>query len=95
MVAIRRLVLDVLKPHEPSLLELTKAVGNEESVSSINASLYEIDEKVENIKVTVQGDDIDFEAVKQVIEENAGSIHSVDEAVCGNEIIDASETPQD
>lgn len=95
MAQIRRLVLDVLKPHEPSLLELTQTVGDQDSVGSINSTVYEIDEKVENVKMTIQGEDLDFDAIKELIEDSAGSIHSVDEVICGKEIIESSKTPQD
>lgn len=95
MVRIRRLVLDVLKPHDPSLLALTQAVCSEDSVDTVNSTVYEIDQDVENIKMTVQGENVDFDAVRAVIDDYAASIHSIDEAVCGETIIDASKTPQD
>jgi hypothetical protein len=95
MARIRRLVLDVLKPHNPSMLEMSETISGLESVSAVNATLFEVDEKVENIKMTLVGDEIDFETVKSTIEDVGGSLHSVDEAVCGDEVVEESKTPQD
>lgn len=95
MANIRRLVLDILKPHEPNIVEITEKVSNVETVDAVNTTLYEVDEKVENIKMTVKGDGIDFDSVKATVEEFGGTIHSVDETVCGSEMLEESRTPQD
>ncbi len=95
MSEIKRLVLDVLKPHKPSMLEMSQRVSDHDSVKAVNASLYEVDEEVENIKMTVVGETIDYDAVRAVIEDMGGSVHSVDEAVCGDELVEESKTPQD
>lgn len=84
-----------MKPHDPSMLEVAERVSEEESVGGVNASMYEVDEKVENIKMTVEGKDVDFSAVRTVIEDMGGSVHSVDEAICGGDVVEESKTPQD
>ncbi|MDY6789124.1 MAG: DUF211 domain-containing protein [Candidatus Nanohaloarchaea archaeon] len=94
MARIRRIVLDVLKPHEPKMLEMAEKISELNSVDSINATLYEVDESVENVKLTIQADNIDFGEVVSQIEELGGSIHSVDEAVCGEQLIGEVDTPQ-
>ncbi len=94
MAKIRRLVLDVLKPHQPSILDMAEGITDLDSVSSVNAILYEVDEKVENIKMTIVGDSLDFDAIRDEIEDLGGSVHSVDEAVCGEEIVGEVKTPQ-
>ena len=55
---IRRLVLDALKPHEPSIIDMATELGQLEGVSAVNISIYEIDRKVENAKITLEGEDI-------------------------------------
>jgi hypothetical protein len=92
---IRRLVLDALKPMEPNIIELAKAISLKDGVSAVNISMVEIDLKVENVKITIEGDDIDFEEVSDIIEDMGGSIHSLDEVVAGKMIIDDSATLQD
>jgi hypothetical protein len=92
---VRRLVLDVLKPHDPSILELAQLLSELPGVEAVNISIYEIDRKVENAKITLEGTDILYDQVRQVIVDNGGAIHSLDEVVAGRVIIDDAETPQD
>jgi hypothetical protein len=92
---VRRLVLDVLKPHEPSILELAQLLSELGGVEAVNISIYEIDRKVENAKITLEGPDIQYDQVHDIIVDNGGAIHSLDEVVAGRVIIDDAETPQD
>jgi len=92
---IRRLVLDVLKPHQPTIIEWAKQLSDLEGVDAVNLNVYEIDQKVENVKVTIQGKDISYEKIVELIQENGGSLHSVDEVVGGALIIEESITLQD
>ena len=66
-----------------------------EGVEAVNISIYEIDRKVENAKITIEGSDISFQIVEELIQENGGAIHSIDEAVAGKLIIDDPATLQD
>lgn len=95
MGRIRRLVLDTLKPHEPSIVEWAALLSDAEGISAVNISIYEIDRKVENAKITIEGDTISFQRVAAIIEELGGVIHSIDEVVAGKEIIDDAATLQD
>ncbi len=95
MGKVRRLVLDVLKPHEPSIIELAGALSDLPGIDSVNISIYEIDHRVENAKITLEGTDILYETVRSAITEDGGTIHSIDEAVAGKSIIDDAQTLQD
>lgn len=95
MGRIRRLVLDTLKPHDPSIIELAESLSQLEGVEAVNISIYEMDRKVENAKITIEGSDIHFENIMAVISDNGGAVHSVDEVVAGKIIIDDASTPQD
>ena len=92
---IRRVVLDTLKPMEPTIIEMAKVLSVVDGVSSVNISIAEIDLKVENAKITIEGEDINYEEVEKIIEDMGGSIHSIDEVVAGKDIIDDAETLQD
>ena len=92
---IRRLVIDALKPMEPNIIELAKVISLKDGVSAVNISMVEIDLKVENAKITVEGDDIIYEEIRDLIEDMGGSVHSIDEVVAGKMIIDDSATLQD
>jgi hypothetical protein len=89
MSKIRRLVLDVLKPHKPSIVSVTKGVFG------VNCSLDEVDQDTETIKITIEGDNIDFDAVANAIESTGGVIHSIDCVSTGKKIIEEVETLQD
>jgi hypothetical protein len=92
---IRRLVLDVLKPHKPSVVELSEVLSHLEGVEGVNIIIYEIDQQVENAKVIIVGNPIDFGDVKKKLEEMGATIHSVDEVAAGKRIVEEVRTPQD
>jgi len=95
MAPIRRLVLDLLKPHRPTSIEFARRVSELPGVSGTNAVLVEVDEEVQNVKLTVEGEEIDYEAVEATIDELGGNVHSIDQVACGDHLIEESETPQD
>ena len=92
---IKRLVLDVLKPHKPSVVELSEALSHLDGVEGVNVIIYEIDQEVENAKVIVAGVSISFEDIKSKLEELGATIHSVDEVAAGKIIVEEVKTPQD
>jgi hypothetical protein len=94
MRRIRRLVLDTLKPHDPNIIEMAGELSELEGVSAVNISIYEMDRKVENAKITIEGEDISYPAVLELIKQLGGAVHSIDEVVAGKKIIDDAATPQ-
>ena len=92
---IRRLVLDVLKPHNPGIVELSKELSELDGVEAVNIVTYEIDQKVENVKIILGGTNINFESIKKKLESLGAVIHSVDEVAAGTRIIEEVRTPQD
>ena len=95
MGKIRRLVLDTLKPHEPGIVEMAQQLSDLEGVAAVNISIYEIDRKVENAKITIEGEDISYPGVLELVKDMGAAVHSVDEVVAGSRIIDDAETLQD
>jgi len=94
MGKIRRLVLDTLKPYEPSIIEMAAQLSELHGVSAVNISISEMDRKVENAKITIEGEEIPYPQVSEIIEQLGGVIHSIDEVVAGKQIIDDAVTPQ-
>jgi len=92
---IKLLVLDVLKPHEPSIIELAKTISNTKGVSGCNLAVFEIDKKVENVKLTIEGTNIGYDKIKEIIEKSGGTIHSIDEVAAGTRTVKEVKTPQD
>jgi hypothetical protein len=73
------MVLDVLKPHQPSIVDMSKFLGELHGVKSVNTVLREVDADTETVVLCVVGDSLDYEAVLDVIEQCGASVHSVDE----------------
>lgn len=92
---IRRLVLDVLKPRYPSIVEISEKLSALKGVSGVNCTLKEVDQETETIKITIEGSDLNFEQIRAVLEEEGADIHSVDSVSTGKKIVDELETPQD
>jgi uncharacterized protein len=90
-----RIVLDILKPHEPIIPAFANFLSELSGVEGVNVTLMEIDKETENVKVTIQGNDLNFEEITKAIEQYGGSIHSVDEVVAGKKLVEEVTTPQD
>ncbi|MCD6145362.1 hypothetical protein CW696_00905 [ANME-2 cluster archaeon] len=92
MNGIKRLVLDVLKLHDPTIIVIADAIGQLDGVDGVNISLYEVDQQTENVKITVEGDRLNFDLIKRTIEDFGAAIHSIDEVVSGKRIVTEEET---
>ena len=75
---IKRIVLDVLKPHEPPIQEFARRLGEIPHVKSVDISIHEIDENTQTIRITVEGNEILYEEVDKKISELGATIRSVD-----------------
>ena len=78
MVQVKRLVLDVLKPHKPNALEFGRMVAAAGDYR-VRVTVLEMDENTETLRVEISGDDIDFQAVQTTLTEGGASLHSIDE----------------
>ena len=67
-----------------------------EGISGVNITIVEVDQDTETIKITIEGNAIDFEEVENTITEAGAVIHSVDSVSAGKRIVEnCVETPQD
>ncbi|WP_400207465.1 DUF211 domain-containing protein [Candidatus Methanomassiliicoccus intestinalis] len=92
MSDLKRLVLDVLKPHNPSIIDVAQQLSILDGVSGVNISIKEVDQETETVKITIKGDSIDYELVEETIREAGAVIHSVDNVSAGKELVDELET---
>lgn len=78
MTLVKRLVLDILKPHTPNVLEFTRLLAMQGELR-VRLAVLEMDDKTETLRVEIEGEDIDFERIRQSIAESGASLHSIDE----------------
>ncbi len=78
---ITKLVLDVLKPHQPSIVEFAVALTKVKGVERVDSSVVEVDAETETIKVVVEGKDLEVDAIAEKIKDLGGVVHSVDAVV--------------
>lgn len=95
MSQIKLLILDVLKPHDPSIIVLSQRISALEGVYGVNCVLEEVDQETMSVKVTIEGSDIDYEPVQGAIESCGAVIHSIDGVSTGRRRVEEVETPQD
>ncbi len=79
MVSVQRLVLDILKPHQPNALEFARAIASLGEDYRVSVRVLEVDEQTETLQMTIEGDRLDFESINSAISENGASLHSIDE----------------
>lgn len=84
MATVKRIVLDVLKPHHPNALEFTSAIAERSINCRVKLSVSEVDEKTETVVLVITGEDLQFDAIADVISNMGGSVHSIDEVEVEN-----------
>ena len=92
MAGLRRLVLDVLKPlRAPAITDVAVMLSRVRGVEAVNITVKEVDVETLSLTVVIEGDDIDFEGVKRVLEEVGAAIHSIDQVVAGKRMVEVPE----
>jgi len=79
MASVQRLVLDILKPHQPNALEFANAIAALGDGYRVEIRVIEVDDKTETLLVAIEGDGLDFERISSAISESGASLHSIDE----------------
>jgi len=87
MSLIKRVVLDVLKPHQPNALEFASIIADKHSGCRVTVTVTEIDEKTETTVIGIESDDIPYKAIVETITSMGASVHSIDE-------VEVSSAPQ-
>lgn len=79
MITVKRVVLDVLKPHQPNALEFSKGIAQAAGDCCVHLTVLAVDANTETLKMLVEGESLDFEAIENSIRVLGGSLHSIDE----------------
>ena len=98
MSKIRRLVLDVLKPYDPEINLVADAVlekCEKSRISGINITNMAMDRLTQNVKITIEGINLDYEEINEVLLSMNCIVHSLDQCVAGDRLIEDVDTPQD
>lgn len=79
MVLVKRLVLDVLKPHSPNSLDFATALAEQGAGYAVKFTVVEVDENTETVIIVIEAEDIRFDDIAESINRLGGSVHSIDE----------------
>lgn len=86
---IRRMQLDVDKAvARPDLLELAAAISSVSGVEAFNVTVTEIDIQTMGMEVTIEGQYIDVDQLERAIAKAGAAVHSIDEVVVGDRIVE-------
>lgn len=84
MSLVKRIVLDVLKPHVPNALEFANTLADHLPECEVTVTVVEVDEKTETTTIIVTGHEIVYEQIVDAVASLGGSIHSIDEVTVSN-----------
>ena len=85
-MTLRRLVLDLLMPHEPGIVTYALRIESLDGVDGVTVDVLEEDVDTKTVEVTIEGEDLSLEAVVSIVKELGGALHSVDQASAGSRI---------
>jgi hypothetical protein len=77
------------------MILLASKIANLKGVTGCDIALLEIDTKVQNVKITIEGTDLSYDKITDIIHEYGASIHSIDKVSTGSRIVEELLTPQD
>lgn len=90
MIKVKKLTLDILKPHQPNALEFASALADQEEYIEVTLSVVEVDAKTESVIVEIEGNDINFESLTNGIKKLGATVHSIDKV----QVVNSSDEQQ-
>jgi hypothetical protein len=84
---LRRIVLDVLKPHIPTIMDLANEISKLKFVEGVSVRTYNRETKVESVRVTIEGKKLNFKNINKILEKMGASVQSIDIVNAGKNII--------
>ncbi|APG27807.1 hypothetical protein A7E78_08120 [Syntrophotalea acetylenivorans] len=85
MLLIKRIVLDVLKPHHPNSIDFTLSIAEKSPGSRVELTVTEVDEKTETVVIVIVGENLHYDTIADAVSSMGGSIHSIDKVEVENE----------
>jgi hypothetical protein len=89
MVTVKRIVLDVLKPHQPNALDFCREIARLGPDYQVCLSVEEMDENTQTLQLEVRGNAVELEPIETLIVDMGASLHSIDLVEVHNEQADS------
>ncbi len=90
MPTIRKIELDVLKPHLPNVLEFALAIADLGPAYQVYIDVVEMDEKTETVTIVIKGEALDYHRIEEAIGSLGGSIHSIDKCLVVGDTVETN-----
>jgi hypothetical protein len=87
MTTIRRLVLDVMIPLNVPSSELALKLSKLSGVDGVDLLVTEVEHRIEKSKITMEGKNINLDAVRALLDKTGASLQGVDRITCGKRVV--------
>ena len=77
-VVVKRLVLDVVKPHNPSIVDIAEGLSELKNVTKVDIEVKDYDSNIERLKLVIEGEGLDYDDIVKVIRYYGGNVASLD-----------------
>ena len=84
---LRRLVLDVLKPHVPTNIDVANEICKIKGVEGVNIVTYNKETQVESVRIVIEGKKLNFKRIEKILRNMGASVQSIDAVSAGRKII--------
>ena len=90
---IRRIVIDAAIPTKGvTIVDVAKELYKVDGVKAVRITVDDVDVDVLGLAIVVEGVDIDYDKLEEVLEKVGGVVHSIDEVVVGEYVPEAGTT---
>lgn len=87
MTTIRRLVLDVMIPLNVPSSELALKLSKLTGVDGVDLLVTEVEHRIEKATITMEGENINLDSVKALLDKAGASLQGVDRITCGKRVV--------
>lgn len=87
MTVIRRLVLDVMIPLNVPSSELALKLSKVPGVDGVDLLITEVEHKIEKAKITIEGENINLDSIKALLDKAGASLQGIDRISCGKRLV--------
>jgi hypothetical protein len=90
---IRRIVIDAAIPTKGvTIVDVAKELYKVAGVKAVRITVDDVDVDVLGLAIVVEGVDIDYGELEEILEKVGGVVHSIDEVVVGEYVPEAGTT---